>query len=285
MFKKKDFIIIFIIFVVIIGALLFNHFYFSQKAAYVKITVNNQVYRTVPLEIDQTIKISDKNMIVINHGSVHMKDATCPDKLCIKQGTISKNGEQIICLPNQVVIAIVSNQYNDVDHHPNTEAPMTKRITYLSLLIAIAIILGYLETFIPINFGIPGAKLGLANLIGLIALYRFGFRDALIITLLRVFIIASVFTNYYMFLYSLSGALLSLVIMVLLKKTKLFSTLIISISGAIFHNLGQILVALIFYGFNIIYYLPYLIILSLITGSVIGILGQIILAKLPKQLS
>ena len=152
---------------------------------------------------------------------------------------------------------------------------MTKRITYLSLLIAIAIILGYLETFIPINFGIPGAKLGLANLIGLIALYRFGFRDALIITLLRVFIIASVFTNYYMFLYSLSGALLSL----------LFSTLIISISGAIFHNLGQILVALIFYGFNIIYYLPYLIILSLITGSVIGILGQIILAKLPKQLS
>ena len=148
---------------------------------------------------------------------------------------------------------------------------MTKRITYLSLLIAIAIILGYLETFIPINFGI--------------ALYRFGFRDALIITLLRVFIIASVFTNYYMFLYSLSGALLSLVIMVLLKKTKLFSTLIISISGAIFHNLGQILVALIFYGFNIIYYLPYLIILSLITGSVIGILGQIILAKLPKQLS
>ena len=109
MFKKKDFIIIFIIFVVIIGALLFNHFYFSQKAAYVKITVNNQVYRTVPLEIDQT------NMIVINHGSVHMKDATCPDKLCIKQGTISKNDEQIICLPNQVVIAIVSNQYNDVD--------------------------------------------------------------------------------------------------------------------------------------------------------------------------
>ena len=70
MFTKKDFIIIFIIFVVIIGALLFNHFYFSQKAAYVKITVNNQVYRTVPLEI---------------------------------------------CLPNQVVIAIVSNQYNDVD--------------------------------------------------------------------------------------------------------------------------------------------------------------------------
>ena len=115
MFKKKDFIIIFIIFVVIIGALLFNHFYFSQKAACVKITVNNQVYRTVPLEIDQTIKISDKNMIVINHGSVHMKDASCPDKLCIKQGTISKNGEQIICLPNQVVIAIVSNPYNDVD--------------------------------------------------------------------------------------------------------------------------------------------------------------------------
>lgn len=161
---------------------------------------------------------------------------------------------------------------------------MTKKITYLSLLTAIAIILGFLETFIPFNLGIPGAKIGLANLITLTALFTYGFKDTLIITLLRVFIVASTFTNYYMLLYSLSGALLSLFMMALLKRTKLFSTLIISISGAIFHNFGQIFVAIIFYGFNIVYYLPYLIILSLITGSVIGILGQIILTKLPKQL-
>ena len=81
-----------------------------------KITVNNQVYRTVPLEIDQTIKISDKNMIVINHGSVHMKDATCPDNYVSNKERYLKNGETnlFVCL-NQVVIAIVSNQYNDVD--------------------------------------------------------------------------------------------------------------------------------------------------------------------------
>lgn len=160
---------------------------------------------------------------------------------------------------------------------------MTKKITYLSLLSAMAIILGYIESLIPLNFAIPGAKIGLANLITLIVLSRFGFKDALVITVIRVFIVASVFTNYYMLLYSLSGALASLVIMSIMIKTKLFSTMVISITGAIFHNLGQIIIAIIFYGFNIIYYLPYLTILALITGSVIGIITQIILTKLPKH--
>lgn len=161
---------------------------------------------------------------------------------------------------------------------------MTKKITNLALLSALAIILGYLETFIPFNLGIPGAKLGLANLITLIVLYTTDFKSALLVSLLRVFIIATVFSNYYMFFYSFTGAVFSLLIMTLLKRTTLFSTLAISISGAVFHNLGQILVAMIFYGFNIIYYLPYLLILSLLTGSVIGIIGQILLTKLPQQL-
>lgn len=160
---------------------------------------------------------------------------------------------------------------------------MTKKITYLALLTAIAIILSYLENFIPLGLGIPGAKIGLANIITIIALFSYDSKDALIITLLRNVITAVTFTNFYMFLYSLLGSLLSLFIMSILKKSNLFSTIIISISGAIFHNLGQIIVAIIFYGFNIIYYLPYLIILSLITGTVIGILGQKILSKLPSQ--
>lgn len=161
---------------------------------------------------------------------------------------------------------------------------MIKKLTYLSLLTAIAIVLGYLENFIPVNLGIPGAKIGLANIVSMIVLSVYSFKDALTISLLRVFIVASTFTNYYMFLYSLSGALLSLIIMYLLKRSNYFSTLLISITGAVFHNLGQILVAIIFYGFNIIYYLPYLTILALITGAVIGLLGQIIIIKLPKQL-
>lgn len=161
---------------------------------------------------------------------------------------------------------------------------MTKKITSLALFTAIAIILGYLETFIPLNIGIPGAKIGLANMISIIVLFSLGFKSALIISILRVFIIAITFTNLYMFLYSFSGAILSILIMTLLKRTKHFSTVTISITGAIFHNIGQMIVAIIFYGFNIIYYLPYLTILSLITGTIIGIISQILLTKLSKQL-
>lgn len=99
---------------------------------------------------------------------------------------------------------------------------MTKKITYLALLTAIAIILGYLENFIPFNLAIPGAKIGLANIITIIALYKYGFKNALCITLLRIFIVAITFTNLYMFLYSLTGALFSLIVMSLLKKVNYF---------------------------------------------------------------
>lgn len=115
MFKKKDLFIFIIIVIVISLSLLFNHFYFLQAPAYVKITVNNQEYQTVSLAKNQTIKINNSNTIIINEGHVFMSEANCPDKVCINQGKISKNGEQIICLPNQVVIAIVSNQNSDTD--------------------------------------------------------------------------------------------------------------------------------------------------------------------------
>lgn len=119
MLKKKDFIIIGTIILIIGSGFIFNQVYFHQNASLVQITVNNQKYQTVSLKQDQTIKINNTNTIVIHDETVYMETATCPDKLCVHQGKISKNGEQIICLPNQVVVAIISNKTNDVDASTN----------------------------------------------------------------------------------------------------------------------------------------------------------------------
>lgn len=115
MFKKKDFVILSIIILIILGGVIFNHFYFYQNGTYVQIKVNNKIYQTVPLNIDQTIEINNKNTVVIKNDSVFVINSTCPDKLCQKQGAISKNGQQIICLPNKVIVEIISNQNNEID--------------------------------------------------------------------------------------------------------------------------------------------------------------------------
>lgn len=119
MFKKKDLLILMIILIIITGGFIFNHIYFNQSANYVQIAVNNQAYQTVSLDTKQTIKINDTNTIIVDHGTVTMIEATCRDHLCINQGTISKNGQQIICLPNHVVVSIVSTQENSVDASTN----------------------------------------------------------------------------------------------------------------------------------------------------------------------
>lgn len=161
---------------------------------------------------------------------------------------------------------------------------MTRKITFLSLLTAIAIILGYIESLIPFTLPIPGSKIGLANIISILTLYNYDIKETLIVSLLRCLIVAITFTNLYMFLYSITGAMFSLFIMYMLKRSKAFSILIVSISGAIFHNLGQLIVAIIFLGFNIIYYFPYLIIIAIISGSFMGIIATTLIKKLPKQL-
>ena len=163
-----------------------------------------------------------------------------------------------------------------------------KKLCYLALFCAIAIVLSYVESLIPLYLGAPGAKLGLANVVTLTLLLCFGLKEAFIVMFLRiliVFIIASVFTNYYMFLYSLSGGLLSLIIMYLFLKTNLFSDIIISIMGGIFHNVGQLLVAMLFFSSTVfMYYLPYLMLFGILSGIVIGILGEIIYLKIGNQL-
>ena len=162
---------------------------------------------------------------------------------------------------------------------------MTKRIDikkmcYLALFCAISIILSYIESMIPFQFGIPGAKIGLANIISIVLLFSFGFQSALIVLVLRIFLVAAAFTNFYMMIYSLAGGILSLVMMTLVYKTHLFSNYTVSIIGGISHNIGQLLVAMIFFDTSVfLYYLPYLLCIGTISGAAIGIIAQLIYAK------
>ena len=160
-----------------------------------------------------------------------------------------------------------------------------KKLCYLALFCAIAIVLSYIESLIPLYLGVPGAKLGLANVVTLTLLLCFGLKEAFIVMLLRILIVSMTFTNFYMFLYSLSGGLISLIIMCLFLKTNLFSNIIISIMGGIFHNVGQLFMEMLFFSSTVfMYYLPYLMLFGILSGIVIGILGEIIYLKIGNQL-
>lgn len=143
------------------------------------------------------------------------------------------------------------------------------KITRISSLLALSIVLSILESFIPI-FNFPGFKLGLANIVIVTVLYIYSFKDAIYISLVRILFLAILRTGFGISLYfSLSGALLSLIAMFLAKKTKL-SIIGVSIIGSIFHIIGQIIVAIVLLNTNLFYYLPYLLIFSVISGTIIG---------------
>lgn len=154
----------------------------------------------------------------------------------------------------------------------------TKKIAKLSMLLSISVVLGLIESFIPIFNGIaPGVKLGLANIVIVFAIYELSFKDALYISILRVFLIGILRTGLFSitFFFSLVGALLSIIAMYLVKKISNMSVVGVSVCGSIFHSIGQIIVAIIFLSnVNIIYYLPILLISSVITGIVVGIISD-----------
>lgn len=157
-----------------------------------------------------------------------------------------------------------------------------KRIAVAGLMGALALIFSYIEILIPFTPGIPGIKLGIANLVILVLLYYMNWKYALIVNLVRVFIAGLLFSGVFGVLYSLAGALLSLVTMALLKKSDLFSVTGVSIAGGVMHNLGQILVAAVIVGnIRIFVYFPVLIISGVVSGAVIGIVAYLILQRLP----
>lgn len=156
-----------------------------------------------------------------------------------------------------------------------------KKIAYLSLFIALAMILSYVESTIPINFGIPGVKIGLANAVSLFLLYCFGFKYALIVMTVRVVLTGFLFGNMFSIIYSFAGGIISLVAMLILKRINKFSIIGVSMGGGVFHNLGQLLIAVFSVKqLKLAFYGPILIVSGLIMGLFIGMIGMMILKRI-----
>lgn len=161
----------------------------------------------------------------------------------------------------------------------NKDRKTTNRQLALSgVLLALAIIISYLESLIPINVLVPGIKIGLANIVTIIALKRLGIKEAVIISLGRIILSGILFGNVTTIIYSLAGATLSILVMCLVNKLKFFTITGVSIFGAIAHNLGQILVAVIvFQNIHIAYYMVILAIAGAVFGTIIGIMASAIM--------
>ena len=160
-----------------------------------------------------------------------------------------------------------------------------RRVALTGMMAALALIFSYVEVLFPFNAGIPGVKLGLANLVPLIILYRMDARYAFAANLIRVILAGLLFSGLFAALYSLAGSLTSFLVMYLLKKTRLFSVIGVSTAGGVFHNLGQLIVAMLAVsGPQLFHYMPVLIISGMIAGIIVGIGAAILLDRIPEKL-
>ena len=160
-----------------------------------------------------------------------------------------------------------------------------RRVALTGMMASLALIFSYVEVLFPFNAGIPGVKLGLANLVPLIILYRLDARYAFAANLIRVILAGLLFSGLFAALYSLAGSLTSFLVMYLLKKTRLFSVIGVSTAGGVFHNLGQLIVAMLaISGPQLFHYMPVLIISGMIAGIIVGIGASILLDRIPEKL-
>ena len=158
-----------------------------------------------------------------------------------------------------------------------------KKLANMAMLVALAMIFSYVESLIPINFGVPGMKLGVANLVTVTGLYFLEIPEVLAVSVLRVLLTGFLFGNGMSIIYSLAGAVV-LLAMVLVKKMDGISIVGVSITGGVFHNIGQILVAMaVVENLKLIYYLPVLLVAGTVTGFVIGIVAGKILPVVKKE--
>ena len=157
---------------------------------------------------------------------------------------------------------------------------------FLSLFTALAMIMAYVEVLVPpIIPSIPGIKMGLPNIIIILLLYRRGPLSATVVSLLRIMLVALLFGNVMSMLYSLSGGVLSLLVMIILKRLNLLSTVGVSVAGGVTHNVGQILMAMLLLDTTELgYYLAVLIISGIVAGVFIGLCGSTLIKKLPAKL-
>lgn len=161
---------------------------------------------------------------------------------------------------------------------------MKNRAAYFGVFTALALIFSYVETLIPIQFGIPGVKLGLANLIIVIMLYKGTAREAFLLSVVRVLLSGFLFGNLFSIVYSLAGGVCSLFVMYILKKRGTFSVVGVSIAGGVFHNIGQLSIAMaVVETVAIGYYLPVLLVAGALTGALIGVASDAVLKRTAKM--
>lgn len=158
----------------------------------------------------------------------------------------------------------------------------TKRLVLLSMLTAVAMILSYVESLLP-SVGIPGVKMGLTNIAVIFALFRFGWKEAAALSLVRVVLVSLLFGSVGAMLYSLAGAVLSLAVMALLRRIDRFSTVGISVAGGVAHNAGQILMAmLILQTKQLLGYLPVLAVSGIAGGVLTGLAAALLIRRIPE---
>ena len=156
----------------------------------------------------------------------------------------------------------------------------TKKLTTLGLSVALALILSYVESLLPPLVAVPGVKAGLPNIVILFLLYRYGWKEAASVSLIRLLLSAALFTGFAAFFYGLSGAVLSLLGSVLLKRSGRFSPLGVSVAGGVLHNLGQIaLAALILDSGYIFAYFPILLLSGTLAGALVGLSAAILIRR------
>ena len=156
----------------------------------------------------------------------------------------------------------------------------TKKVAMLGLTITLAMIMSYIEALVPLSFAVPGIKMGLANIVVIFVLYKFGTKDAILVSLIRVILVSLLFSGFMAMAYSLSGAVLSLLVMWLLKKIDKFSVIGVSVAGGVMHNVGQIIMAIILLRTEqIAIYLPVLILTGTVTGVIIGIVSGLVINR------
>lgn len=150
----------------------------------------------------------------------------------------------------------------------------------LALTVSFALILSFVESRIPAFVAIPGVKVGLANIAVIFTLYKFGIKEAVAVSLVRVLLVSMLFGSPISMIYSISGAVLSLSVMFILKKLTPVSEVVVSVSGGILHNIGQIGAASVMLGTNVVtYYLPFLLLSGTIAGIVVGVASAVLIKK------
>lgn len=158
-------------------------------------------------------------------------------------------------------------------------------MTLTAMLTVIALMFSYIEAMIPITLGIPGFKLGFANIMIIIALYALDARYAFAVDLTRIILAGLLFGTPFSMLYSLAGGMLSLLVMWALKKTNLFSVIGVSMAGGVFHNLGQLMVAAVAVSnIRMFIYFPVLVFTGILTGIGTGVIAYGVLCKMPHNM-